>query len=179
MTFAPSPSACAECLHDRQRNSVCDLPPQSTKPQRVTVRRAEQIKNPEPRSVRPKLWTGNHRNPFRVSSQRRKVVGEGGKWTGCLSKADVGEPTLEPQLPGVGDLVHDQAVADELGMGEEPGAGRALQHGTRSRGGRCWRRTGVRRADRMGWSDSRGRIGGNNRVIGIVCVARHTHLSEY
>src|SRR5216683_462349 len=54
--------------------------------------------------------------------------------------ADSGEQAIEQTGAGVGDLVHDQAAAGELGMdGEEPGAGRWLQDDIRGRdcGGRA------------------------------------------
>src|SRR5260370_31153684 len=63
------------------------------------------------------------------------VVDVGGVVPGHI---DSGEQAIEQIGPAASDLVQDQAAASKLGMdGEEPGAGRRLQHkiGRRDRGG--------------------------------------------
>jgi hypothetical protein len=86
------------------------------------------IKNTESRSVRPKLWTGKSDVPDgeHLPGLPRKAKSCRGGWTGCLSNPDVGEPTLENNYW----VLAISFTINELLIGEEPGAGRALQHGS-------------------------------------------------
>ncbi len=78
-----------------------------------------------------------HQDDSRTEHSVEMVVDVGGVVPG---DAVARKQTVEQIGASVGDLVQDQAAAGELGMdGEEPGAGRGLQHeiGGHDRGGRA------------------------------------------